>query len=355
MSILGLDVGGANLKAADVSGRAMNRPFPIWKDRDRLRGELDSILNEFPETDRIALTMTAELADCFATKSEGVRFVIDAVEVSLNHKLGRSSTSDESIEASRLQIWSTEGKFISRRLASDYVRRVASANWHALATWCGQLVPDGSNLLIDIGSTTTDIIPIENGLPTSLGLTDVDRMKQGELSYSGISRTPLCAVAHSIPFRDGYCPLAAELFATTLDMNLLLDRIPEDASNTDTANGQPATREAAHDRIVRMVCCDRHEVPYEEAVQIARFLADVQRQRLAGALERVARRLPSRCETVLLSGSGTFLAKQLIVENRLTCDSRIVPLDEQFSAEVAQAACAYAVARLAAERKSAND
>lgn len=350
MSILGLDIGGANVKAADETGRAINRPFPIWKNRDALRGELNAILHEFPDADQIALTMTAELADCFSTKSEGVRFVIDAVDARLADKPGTTAIS--SSDSPRLRIWSTDGDFVGRRQACGHFGKVASANWHALATWSGRLVPEGSSLLIDIGSTTADIIPLENGRPVPLGLTDVDRLKHGELSYSGITRTPLCAVAHSIPFRDGYCPLAAELFATTLDVNLLLDRIAEDATNFDTANGQPATKSAAHDRIVRMICCDRHEVPFDEAVQIARFLADVQRQRLAGSLERVARQLTSRCENVILSGSGTFLAKQLIVENRLTSESRLIPLDAQFSPAVAQAACAYAVARLAAERRS---
>ena len=81
-----------------------------------------------------------------------------------------------------------------------------------------------------------------------------------------------------------------------------------------------------------MLCCDREEVSFAEAVEIARFLADVQRQRLAGSLERVASRLPTSCETVIVSGSGSFLARRLATENRRTVNSQMmISLNDQLS------------------------
>ena len=341
MSILGLDIGGANIKAADPTGRTLSRPFAIWKFPERLAGELASILREFPQTERVAVTMTAELADCFATKAEGVRFILDQVEAAAGQR--------------PCQVWTTSGRFVSSDAARQQPMLVAAANWHALATWIGReflssahpspLTPHPS-LLIDIGTTTTDIIPLIAGVPASIGLTDLSRLQSGELCYSGVKRTPLCAVAHSVPFRDGYCTLAAELFATTLDVHLLLGDIAEDALDLETANGKPATKAAAHDRIARLLCGDRDEVSFDEAVLIARFLADVQRQRLAGALERVVQRLPGRCESVIVSGSGSFLARRLIADNRRLAGAKITSLDELLSPGIAEAACAYAVARL---------
>ena len=269
--------------------------------------------------------------------------------------------------------------------------QVAAANWHALATWCGRMVLDqsesphtlkapltltlspedggegtreesqkrmanlaldsrlstlGSALLIDIGTTTTDIIPLVEGRPVARGLTDVERLQSGELSYSGVKRTPLCAIAHAVPFQCGYCRLAAELFATSLDVYLLLGDIASNEADLETANGKPATVTAAHDRLARMLCCDRDEVSFDEAVQIARFLADVQRQRLAGSLERVASQLPGPCQAVVVSGSGAFLARRLIAENRRTATANVISLDDQLSPAIAEAACAYALAQL---------
>lgn len=350
MTILGLDIGGANIKAADGHGRALNRPFAIWQHRDQLLDELLSILREFPQTDEIALTMTAELADCFATKAEGVRFILDATETCLQRfrsDVQKSASSAQSAGQEPVKVWSTDGRFFGPREARDYVRKVSAANWHALATWSGAIVPSGPSLLVDIGSTTTDIIPLMDGQPVPLGFTDVSRLLSGELSYTGVRRTPLCSVAHSVPFRDGYCALAAELFATTLDIYLLLNLIPEAPEDLSTADGRLATKAAAHDRMARMLCCDRHEFSLDEAIQVARFLADVQRQRLAGALERVAHRLPSPCQNVIVSGSGNFLAFQIVYENRHTSHASVTSLAEKLSPEIAAAACAHAVAQLA--------
>ena len=352
MTILGLDIGGANIKAADATGRAVSRPFAIWRQPEQLKDQIASILKSFPQTQRLALTMTAELADCFSTKSEGVRFIIDAVENSIDASVSsRAVVNSSLVQPPRfnLMTWTTDARFVSPDEARESPMRVAAANWHALATWSMKFAPSGSGVLIDIGTTTTDIIPFKDGKPVPLGLTDVSRLQSGELSYSGVSRTPLCAVAHSVPFQNGYCSLASEVFATTLDVHLLLGDIAENSQELDTANGKPATKQAAHDRIVRMLCCDRDEVSFEQAVQMARFLADVQRQRLAGSLERVLNRLSLPCSTIIVSGSGSFLARQLIQENRKTKDATVISLAEQFSSGIAEAACAYAVAQLASE------
>lgn len=337
MTILGLDIGGANLKAANVEDRAINRPFPIWRHPESLASEISAVLTQFPGTDQLAVTMTAELADCFQTKTEGVRFIVEQVE---------ASCQTSGLGPHQIHVWTTDGRFITAQQARVAVQKVAAANWHALATWVGTWVGNRTGLLIDIGSTTTDMIPLIKGSPAAIGLTDVSRLQSGELSYLAVWRTPLCAIAHTVPFRDGYCSLAAELFATTLDIYLLLGLIEEDDQNCETADGKPATKTAAHARVARIICGDRDEVTYEESVEIARFLADVQRQRLAGALDRIVRRLPSTGEFVVVSGSGSFLAQRLISENRLTSQSELISLSDRISPAHSSAACAYAVAQL---------
>lgn len=335
-NVIGLDIGGANLKAADVDGRSATLEFAIWKAPDRLSERLRDLLDSFDDPDAIAVTMTAELADCFETKGEGVDFILSAVE---------------GVAAARtVFVWQTGAEFVSPEIAREIPLMVAAANWHALATFVGRLAPKDAALLIDVGTTTTDIIALLDGVPVPTGLTDCARLRCGELVYSGVRRTPLCAIAHSVPFRDGYCPLAAETFATTLDVYLCLGDIPEDASDCNTANGRPATLTAAHDRLARMLCCDRNEFTRDDAELVARFLADVHKQRLAAALESVLARMNGKCANVLLSGSGTFLAQRLITGNSRLDEAQVVALSDCFSSATSEAACAFAVARLAAER-----
>ena len=62
------------------------------------------------------------------------------------------------------------------------------ANWSATAWAVAERHPD--TLLVDIGTTSTDIIPIVSGSVAALGHTDPDRLLSGELVYTGAVRTP---------------------------------------------------------------------------------------------------------------------------------------------------------------------
>ncbi|MFK7819627.1 MAG: hydantoinase/oxoprolinase family protein, partial [Planctomycetaceae bacterium] len=269
---------------------------------------------------------------------EGVEFILNQVcEVAAGRPIA---------------VWQTGGEFVDPGVALDIPLLVAAANWHALATWVGRLVPTGPAIMIDIGSSTTDIIPLLDGRPVPNGLTDVERLLSGELLYTGARRTPVFAFAHSVPLRDGHCPMAAELFATTLDVHLILGLVNEDETNTDTANGRPATKNCAFDRLARMLCCDRNELTRDEVVDMAEFLHDVQKQRIRGCVDKVRLRLPSfdQPPAVLISGSGSFLAERVINKHQLLREAEITRLNSFFDAATAEAACAMAVAKLASER-----
>lgn len=335
MIVLGLDIGGANLKGATSAGIAKTEPFEIWRAPDQLAGRLRSLIARFPPSDRLAITMTAELADCFSTKAEGVARILAAVR--------------EAAGATPVAIWETTGTFTSPENAAQRPLSVAAANWQALATWAGRLAPQGKALLLDIGSTTTDIIPLQDGVPAARGQTDLGRLLNHELVYSGLGRTPLCAVASSVMVHDWPCPVAAELFATTLDVHLLLGLIPEDVNDRNTADGQPATIHCAQNRMARMVCCDRDEIDLAEARSIAGCFFEAQKRSLSAAIDAVVARDERRLETVIISGSGESLARALIAENRATRGARLVHLADTLSPELAEAACAYAIAVLAAE------
>ena len=336
MHWIGLDIGGANLKAADCDGVALTRSFPVWKEPERLTTVLGEIFSAFPQSDAVAVTITAELADCFETKADGVHAVLQSVEHAAANK--------------PVFVWQTGAEFVTPQVAREIPLLVAAANWHALATWVGRMVPTGASVLIDVGSTTTDLIPMLHGVPIPTGLTDFERLLSGELVYSGVRRTPLCSLARSIPFRESDCPLASEFFATTLDLYLTLGMIPENPDDLDTANGKPATIAAAHDRLARMICCDRTEFTTEEAQAMVHFLADIQQRQIAGAMQRVLQKLEFDCSHVLISGSGSFLAEKIAHKESRLQSAKITQLQDLIGNQTSDAACAFAVARLASER-----
>lgn len=336
MSIVGIDIGGANLKVAHIDGECLSEPFALWQHPEQLSRKLADLVSQLPESKTLAITMTGELADCYASKTEGVQAILDAVK----------SMAD----GLSIHVWNTAGEFVNLEVAREFPILVAAANWHALATWVGKLSAEGNALLVDIGTTTTDVIPLEDGFPVPLGRTDLERLQTGELEYTGYRRTILCSLAHTVPVGRNRCLVSSELFATTLDVYLWLGDIPEDPTDRDTADGRPATKAAARDRLCRLICADRDEVTDEDLTNVCLFLKDVQLKRISGSIDRVRSRMVGDCDQVILSGSGAFLAEEIFAKHRKFSDATIHRLSNIFSPEIAESACSVALARLAEER-----
>lgn len=324
MRLLGLDIGGANLKAAQQGGATVVQPFALWKEPARLPAALQQLIAPLL-CDTLAVTMTGELCDCFETKHQGVLAILDAVE--------------EVAGGRTVRVWTTEGRFVSVAEARSAPLAVAAANWLALAFLAGRFAPAGLALLIDVGSTTADVIPLLDGRPVPAGRTDPERLRSGELVYTGARRTPLCALMGA----DG----AAELFATTLDVYLVLGETAETPSDRDTADGRPATRSFAHARLARMLCADVETSTEAERLSLAKSLRERQVQMLAGAIATVAGRLPAAPGSVVLAGSGEFLAAHAADRCRATATARRISLSGALGPGASAAACALAVAVLA--------
>ncbi len=333
--VLALDIGGANLKAAHSSGAAWFRPFPVWKHPHHLSDELGHLVAQSPRFDLLAVTMTAELCDCFSTKHEGVNAILDAVE--------------RAASGARVLVWQNDGALVSAPQARRDSLKTAAANWLALATFAGRLCSKEPALLIDIGSTTTDIIPLCDGRPIPQGRTDLERLAARELVYMGVSRTPLAALLATVTWRGRSFAPAAEFFATTQDAYLLLGDLLEAPENRDTTDGRPATRAFSRARLARMLCADADTLTEEEVQDIARQVRDQQIKKLTAAIRKVSQHLLKRPQACILAGAGEFLAAQTL-RSRDSESPRVISLAKELGAEGSRAACAYALAVLTAER-----
>jgi probable H4MPT-linked C1 transfer pathway protein len=335
MNWLGLDIGGANLKAADGMGWAQSVPYALWRDPEGLTGALSSIVASAPSVDSIAVTMTGELCDCFRTKAEGVKSILSSVETAAP---GRE-----------IRVYLVGGNFATPAEAVTQPHRTAASNWHALATFAARFLDDETGILIDIGSTTTDLVPLVNRRPYSAALSDTERLVAGELVYTGVGRTPVCAVTQHLPWRDWSCPIAAELFATTADAYFLLGDQPQQAAGQSTADGRAMTKELAIERLARMVCADGSTYTDTDAFRAAEWIRSCQTVQITRALNSVVARMPARPSTAVVSGSGQFLAER-IATTLAPCAS--VSLADELGESVSMAAAAHAVAILASEGQS---
>jgi probable H4MPT-linked C1 transfer pathway protein len=298
---------------------------------------LGRLVGKMPPFDTLALTMTAELCDCFDTKADGVHAVLAAAEKALGKR--RRSVP--------IRVWSTEGCFVSPKVARAAPLKVAASNWLALATWAGRLCNQGPVILVDIGSTTSDIVPIRDGTPVPRGRTDLDRLATGELIYAGVRRTPVSALVRTVALDGRTFRLASELFATAQDVYLLLGDLPEAPKNRDTADGRPATKTHAACRLARVLCADRTMLRDKQISHIAQQIAESQRRELLRALSEVESSLGERAEIVVTAGSGEFLARRMI--ERLHKPPRIDSIASRLNPMASQCACAHAVVVLEAD------
>ena len=299
----GWDIGGVHLKLSRLrcqgdTASILTRidPFEIWREPAGLAPRMRALLGEAAADPGAAhaVTMTAELSDVFPTRAEGVRSIL------------RSCM--EALPAGP-RVLDRRGDLIDFGGAMERPIDVAAANWAATARLVGRAARDG--LLIDVGSTTTDIIPVRGGVPCPAGLADTERLLSGELVYNGILRTPPASLSDVVPLGGTVCRVAPEHFTNMGDVYLILGSITAGEYTCPTPDGRGRTRRDAMARLARLVCADLHEIGPAAVEAMAGFLRDRQIDRLVQAIDQVLSR--PECEgitTAVSAGAGAFLAEE---------------------------------------------
>lgn len=347
--IIGWDVGGAHLKAAqlDASGELLSVvqvPCQLWLGLPQLEAAIDKVLANFSLTapTQHIVTMTGELADCFENRQHGV----SAISACMTQKLG-ASIFFYGVKPALSQLISEE-VFLSPDDVNANTKYIASLNWYASASLLAKRIPEA--LLIDIGSSTTDIIVLHEGQAMPLGLDDGHRMQVSELVYTGVVRTPLMAVASKLPFQGEWVEVAAEHFATMADVYRITGQLEASYDMATTADGRDKSISASMARLARMIGRDMQDANAQAWTQLAfaakqLHLAQIQ----TAVLRALSRNLLSQDEPIIAVGAGDFLGQHLATSLARPC----VSLAQALNIESTQAAqwasvClpAYAVAAL---------
>ncbi len=311
--ILGLDIGGANTKAASSDGSVAESVYlPLWRN-----APLGAVLRRFADLspEAVAVVMTGELADCYESKRMGIQNIKAAVEDAFSCPV---------------HFWSTSG------FQWTDLMELAAANWSASAVLLSREI--GNCLFVDMGSTTTDLIPIVKG-PLA-AKTDYQRLGRGELVYMGLLRTNLGALLPAARIRGDSVPISPELFAIAADAYLALDDLSPENYACDTPDGAGKDRGAALRRLARTVCADLEEIGEAGATAIAEQVRDRQLRVVVNAIERQAER--HRLSRVVASGIG----EQVIARAARFLGMECTLLSERYGRQISDIFPAYAVARL---------
>jgi probable H4MPT-linked C1 transfer pathway protein len=306
--VLGFDIGGANTKAAFISARKGRlrhakvavEYFPFWEEPEKLASLLLALQKQLGavDLDGLGITMTAELSDAYNTKREGVHQIL---------AIAKATFPDTSI-----YVLNTDAKLEPLCAAEEKPLGVAAANWAATGWLVSQRVK--SCVIVDVGSTSTSIIPVVKGRVIAQGKTDLDKLVCGELVYTGGLRTNAAAIVQSVPTRKGVATVSSELFALSADVHLILGNIAEKDYTCETADGRIKTIPAALARVARIVCADTEMLEEQEIVDIASYVYEKQLMQVVEGLTKVysyAKKLVGGDLPIIVTGLGKdFIARR---------------------------------------------
>jgi (4-(4-[2-(gamma-L-glutamylamino)ethyl]phenoxymethyl)furan-2-yl)methanamine synthase len=311
--VLGWDVGGAHLKACLLQDGAVvdvaQWACPLWQGQHHLTQALDEARARWPLALHApqAVTMTGEMTDLFADREDGVQRISQALAKALPGPVHVYAGGPHT--------------FVPASEAGERWADIASANWRATAHHVAASL--GNGVLIDIGSTTTDLIALRDGTVPTPSRSDRDRLASGELVYHGVVRTPLCALAPQMPLQGKLLNVMNEWFATTADVYRLTGELDPAHDLYPAADNGAKDRPATQARLARMLGCDRRDASDAEWLRLAHDWRAAQVALLADNLHRVlaaARGAGSGVPTLVSAGCGDFLVP-LLAQHALPGDT----------------------------------
>ncbi len=295
--VMGWDIGGAHLKAAVANRAGLVQVYcvatPVWQGVEVIERAINDLSAQWSDITEHRVTMTAELADIFPNRDDGVRQLIELVQRCLGHDPVRYLDADT-------------GLCDPAGAAAD-PHRIASANWLASVRLVASQFERG--VIVDVGTTTTDVTCFADGSIAGCARSDLQRSREQTLLYLGVVRTPVCAWVDEIAFAGHRQGIAAELFANAADVYRILGRLPEHADQGASCDGRGKSWEQSCDRIARMLLTDRASHDRHQWLDVCGQMAEQQASKIEQAIVCQLRRhgWPPQSTALVGAGVGRFV------------------------------------------------
>lgn len=303
--VIGWDIGGAHAKACLLQdGEVLDVaqwPCALWLGMDRLAAALQAARRRWDGlvAAQHAVTMTGEMVDLFADREDGVR----QIAAELARALPGAPDA--------VHFFAGDAGWCRSVDVPAHWNAIASANWLATARHAALCL--GAGVLVDIGSTTTDLIAFRNGRVLTASRTDAQRLASGELVYHGVVRTPLCALARRVAWQGKPHNVMNEFFATSADVYRLTGELNPGHDLHASADNAGKDPDATRQRLARMIGLDRHDGSPADWLAFARSWRALQVGVLGGELRRVMEAHGLADDAVIVSaGCGDFLVPDVV-------------------------------------------
>ena len=304
-AVVGWDIGGAHVKASWLQHGALvdvaQWACPLWQGLEQLQRVLGLAAVRWPALhDAVhVVTMTGEMVDLFEHREDGVRRIAALLAGSLPG----------------VQFFAGDTGWCGASDVHSHWDAIASANWLATARHAADHC--GRGVLVDIGSTTTDLIAFDAGRVSTASRSDADRLGSGELVYHGVVRTPLCAFSARIGWRGAQLNVMNEFFATAADVYRLTGELDPAHDLHPSADNAPKDLPATRQRLARMIGRDARDASEDEWLDVAHAWRQAQVVEIGGQLARVLDALDRDDPgTVVSAGCGAFLVGDVVAAAR---------------------------------------
>jgi probable H4MPT-linked C1 transfer pathway protein len=296
--VIGWDIGGVHLKAVRAEDgrivKAAQYASPLRSGTELLQDAFVRARKDMGRGHRNVITMTGELADIFSSRQDGVEQL--------------SSLAEHELE--NVSIYAGPSGFVAATEARRHSTQIASANWHASAAVIAK--HRKAALFIDVGSTTTDVVPIAESKVVARGYTDAERLAVGELVYTGLVRSFVMATAARAPLNGSWMALISENFATMADVHRILGTLPAGVDLMATADGREKSVPASRARLARMLGSDAANADNKTWDLLARWFAESQIRVIADAVMLVMSRcIATSAAPVVAAGIGVGVVAEV--------------------------------------------
>lgn len=303
IDLIGWDIGGAHVKAVALQGdhvhQVMQRACPLWQGLDQLDQALGEMIQAIKPAKhcRHVFTMSGEMVDLFPDRNTGVTSILRTVAAHC--------------DPDYVCVFAGMQGFLPLPVVQTAdLSVIASANWLATARFAAALVSEA--LLIDVGSTSSDLFLIGNRQLWVRGYTDHERLRYDELVYTGVVRTSLMSFARRVIFEGEWVNVMAEHFASTADVYRLTGELQEHTDQVPAADAGEKTREGSIRRLARLVGQDVAMSAPSSWESLAYHFREKQLQRLTdAAMRQLSRGLTDADMPIIGAGAGRFLVKEL--------------------------------------------
>ena len=161
--------------------------------------------------------------------------------------------------------FANNGKYVNYDTAIKSTEKLFSTNWILTSKFLNY--KKNIDLIIDVGSTTTDIIFKDMNIENNIN--DHMRLTNKTLLYLGVVRTPLPMIADNIKYKGRDISLVNEVFATTGDIfNINNDIDFSDLDYLGSDNLQ-FTKENSFTRLARVIGLDYKDCQEKHLIDVA--------------------------------------------------------------------------------------